>query len=69
MKSFDLRPLNLRKLLIAIAAWYFILYSGNGNVQVGPFDTEAACNSFRMTPGVVDFSINTSTCFSTTAKQ
>ncbi len=59
----------MRKLLVTVAVWYFVIVSGAGGVaQVGPFATQAACNNFRMTLDS-QFEIPTSTCFSTTAKQ
>jgi hypothetical protein len=56
------------KLLAAFAVWYFILYSQQTILQVGPFATEAACTSFAKSLDA-QFSVPTSACFSTTAKQ
>lgn len=66
---FELRTLDMRKLLVAVAVWYFILAPNEaGPVQVGPFATQAACDNFRMGLSS-EFEVPTSACFSTTAKQ
>jgi hypothetical protein len=70
VKSFELRTLDMRKLLATIVVWYFIIFS-NGVSQIGPFATQAACNTFRTSLGPLSefVPVITSTCFSTTAKQ
>ncbi len=67
MKSFELRTPDMRKLLAAVAVWYFVIQWG-GPLQVGPFATEAACGNFSTLLGTV-YEIPTTSCFSTTAKQ
>jgi hypothetical protein len=59
----------MRKLLVAVAVWYFILFSGTSPLQVGPFATQAACDNFRTSLGNQTGGDAMSTCFSTTAKQ
>lgn len=54
--------------LLAIVAWYFVL-SYNGIMQIGPFATQAGCESYRAQT-VVSLSIPgedayTVPCFST----
>jgi hypothetical protein len=60
----------MRKLLVAVAVWYFIYALPSGVVQVGPFATQAACNNFSASlttgPNGQGFA---SACFRTTAKQ
>ncbi|MGC2303526.1 hypothetical protein [Candidatus Binatus sp.] len=57
----------MRKLLI-VAAWYFILYSPQTILQVGPFASEASCSNFAKSLNA-QLGTGSSTCFSTTSKQ
>jgi hypothetical protein len=58
----------LKRMVTAVAVWYFVLFSSTGGVatQIGPFATQAACNDYR-----TQFASNggAAPCFSTTAKQ
>jgi hypothetical protein len=56
-----------RRLLLAVAVWYFVLFSQAGvATQIGPFATSTACANYRS-----QFAGNggAAPCFSTTAKQ
>jgi hypothetical protein len=60
--------LMLKRIMWAVAVWYFVLFSSTGGVatQIGPFATQTACSDYR-----TQFASNggAAPCFSTTAKQ
>jgi hypothetical protein len=58
---------DMKKTLLSLAVWYFVV-AGNG-AQVGPFATQAACESYRtQVANDPDLPLATFACFSTTAK-
>jgi hypothetical protein len=58
---------DMKKTLLSLGVWYFVV-AGNG-AQVGPFATQAACESYRaVVANNPDLGLTTFACFSTTAK-
>jgi len=54
----------MKKSILAVAVWYFVVFSFQGGVaQIGPFATQAACDAFRTN---LQQTLETSiSCFST----
>jgi hypothetical protein len=58
----------MKKSILAVAVWYFVILNSSGVGQVGPFATQIACENYR-TQGIISSNYVTAICFSTTARQ
>ncbi len=58
----------MKKIIPAVFVWYFvILHGGSSPAQIGPFASQAACESYR-TQQVETQSFATAPCFNTASK-